>query len=218
MSGTIFHSLIIRNLFVIVYITIAFQGISQNPVNNELGLLKIQTAKYNISMLGANVGEFSVNQISEGENVKIEAITDVKVNLLFSYRIKYIQNTVYNNGVLQHSQIETYKNDKLNSTVFMKLEGDSYLVVNDGDTMSINEPITYSGSLVYFNEPKNIKQIYKERSSEMIPITSVGEHIYITKDEKEKELNRYFYDKGVLEFAKMRHVLGTLEMKRISND
>ena len=36
-------------------------------------------------MLGAKIGEFTVTQKNEKGNVNIEAITDVKVNLIFIF-------------------------------------------------------------------------------------------------------------------------------------
>jgi len=50
----------------------------------------------------------------------------------------------------------------------------------------------------------------------MRPLEAVGEHTYIIKDEKERELNRYFYENGILQSAKMRHALGTLELNQIA--
>ncbi len=172
--------------------------------------------KYNIQMLGVSIGEFSVTQTSKNGNVNIEAITDVKVNLLFSYRIKYVQKTVYKQDILQSSHVETYKNGQLNSTIWLKREKDSYLLISEKDTSVIHDLIRYSGSLIYFNEPKGIKKIYKERSAEMRPLEAVGEHTYIIKDKKGRELNRYFYENGILQSAKMRHTLGSLELNQIA--
>ena len=171
-----------------------------------------RVARYSMQMLGANIGEFSVTQTSENGNINIEAITDVKINLLFPYRIKYVQNTIYNHGILQSSHVETYKNGKLNSNMWLKLQNNSYLLVTDGDTAIVSESITYSGSMVYFNEPKGIKKIYKERSAEMKQINAAGEHVYIIKDEKGREINKYYYEDGILQHAEMRHTLGTIEL------
>jgi len=175
---------------------------------------KEMTSKYNLEMLGANIGEFSVTQKNENGTIEIEAITNVKVNLLFSYRVKYVQNTVYEQGVLKSSNVKTYKNGKLNSDMSLKLKKDYYLLVVNGDTTVINDSITYSGSLIYFNEPLGVKQLYKERTAEIRQLTSISEHTYIIKDEKDRELNRYYYEDGILQHAKMRHALGTIELKR----
>ena len=198
----------IKYILLLLLGIISFISVSAKP--EELA------TKYNIQMLGVRIGEFSVTQPSENGNVNIKAITDVKINLLFSYRIKYVQRTVYEQGILQSSLVEIYKNGKLNSTIWMKLEKGSYLLITDKDTSVIHDLIEYSGSLIYFNEPKGIKKIYKERNSEMRQLEAVSEHTYIIKDEKEKELNRYFYENGILQSAKMRHKLGTVQLHRIN--
>lgn len=174
------------------------------------------TAKYHIYMLGANVGEFSVVQTSNDENITIDAITAVEINLLFPYRIKYVQKTEYNQGVLQKANVETYKNGKLNSSMSMNYTKEAYLLILDGDTTFIDELITYSGSLIYFNEPKATTRIFKERNAEMRQITPEGNHSYVIKNEKGKLLNRYFYENGVLQKAIMRHTLGTVELKLVN--
>ena len=91
----------------------------------------------------------------------------------------------------EFSVTQTSKNGQLNSTIWLKREKDSYLLISEKDTSVIHDLIRYSGSLIYFNEPKGIKKIYKERSAEMRPLEAVGEHTYIIKDEKGRELNRY---------------------------
>lgn len=172
--------------------------------------------KYSIHMLGENIGEFAVTQTSNNGNININAITEIKVNLLFSFHVKYVQSTVYNQGVLQNAHVETYKNGKLNSTISIKYEKGLYKLIVDGDTTIINDSITYSGSLIYFNEPKVTTRIFKERNAEMRQIAPEEEHTYIIKDEKGRVLNRYFYEGGILQYATMRHALGNVELKRVN--
>jgi hypothetical protein len=201
---------LLKYLLVLLLGIFSFTSITAKP--------KELATKYSIKMFGASIGEFSVIQASENGIVNIEAITDVKISLLFSYRIKYVQNTVYNMGILQSSHVDIYKNGKLNSTIRLTLEKDSYLLITERDTSVIPDLIEYSGSLVYFNEPQGIKNIYKERSAEMRTLEAVSEHTYIIKDEKERELNRYVYQHGILQSAKMRHAMGTVELNRINED
>lgn len=174
-------------------------------------------SRYSLHLLGANIGEFSITQTGEKGNLTIDVITDVNVNIIFPYRIKYVQNTIYSQGILQSSSVETFKNGKLNSTVRITLKDNSYLLISDGDTTTINDTITYSGSLIYFNEPKGTCKIYKERTFEMRQIIPIGEHTYIIKDDKNREINRYYYEEGILQYAEMRHTLGTIVFKRITN-
>ncbi len=52
----------------------------------------------------------------------------------------------------------------------------------------------------------------------MQQINSVNEHTDVIKDENEKVLNRYFYEGGILQYAQMKHAIGTLELKRITTN
>ena len=183
-----------------------------NASSNQL------VSRYSLHLLGANIGEFSITQTGEKGNVTIDAITDVNVNVIFSYRIKYVQNTIYMQGILQSSSVKTFKNGKLNSTVRITLKNNSYLLISDGDTTTINDTITYSGSLVYFNEPKGFTKIFKERNAQTMWISPVNEHEYIIKDDKGREINRYYYENGTLQYAEMRHALGIIELKRVKTE
>lgn len=202
---------LIKKYFIsIVLLGCFFNSISAS--SKDLG------SKYNLEMFGAKIGEFSVSQTNENGILKIEAVSDIKVNLLFSYRVKYVQTTVYERGVLKSSCMKIYKNGQMDSDISLKLEKDYYLFMVDGDTTVIYDSITYSGSLLYFNEPIGIKQFYKERTAEKRQIKPLSEHLYIVKDEKGRELNRYVYENGILEYAKMYHTMGTLELKRINGE
>ena len=197
-----------KSSLVLLFALFIYSSISAKPAK--------VTSKYILELLGANIGEFSVTQTSDNGKTTIEAVTDVNIKLLFSHRVKYIQKTVYEKGALKSSNVKTYKNEKLNSEITILQENDVYMLVVDGDSTLINDSITYSGSLLYFNEPKGIKQLYKERTAEMRQITPLSEHTYVVNDENKRELNRYIYKNGVLEYAKMQHSPGTLELKRVT--
>ena len=77
-----------------------------------------------------------------------------------------------------------------------------YLIVSDGDTARVNDLITYSGSLVYFNETKEVNKIFKERSAESEFISKSSVHEYIIKDKNGRKTNKYFYKEGLLNLPK----------------
>lgn len=180
----------IKYVFFLLFVFVVFTSVTAKPVT--------LTAKYNIYMLGANVGEFSVVQTNIDDNVSIDAVTAVEINLLFSYRIKYVQKTEYHQGVLQNANVETYKNGKLNSIMSMSYTNDAYVLILNGDTTYFSGLITYSGSLIYFNEPKTTTRIFKERNAEMRQISLEDNHTYVIKNEKGKLLNRYFYETPII--------------------
>lgn len=149
-----------------------------------------------------NFGEFSVTQKAENGILEIESVSDIKVKRLFSYRIQYIQNTIYKRGILESSHVRTFENGKLNSDIWLKRRRGLYLIVSDGDTARVNDSITYSGSLVYFNETKEVNKIFKERSAESEFISKSSVHEYIIKDKNGRKTNKYFYKEGLLNLPK----------------
>lgn len=171
-------------------------------------------AGYNMFMLGKSIGNFSVTQNNNNGRIEIKAITEVDISMLLTYRVKYVQHTIYDNGILQSSQVKTYKSGKLNSEMSMQLQNNSYLLVVDGDTSFVDAPITYSGSMVYFNEPIGITSIYKERTAEKNTLVSAGEHTYVVNNKKGKETNRYSYENGILQHATMKSTWGTIKMEK----
>ena len=173
------------------------------------------SAKYQISVWGMKIGEFFVDQKVEGENITINAVTDVDVSMIFTYRVKYIQQSLYRHGILYSSHVKTLKNGKINSDTYLVMQAENYLVIKDGDTTFINGPITYSGCLLYFHEPKLISCIYNERNGEKNTIKNLDNSTYAIIDKKGNKTNVYEYDDGNLIRAELSHTIATIHFKRI---
>jgi len=174
-----------------------------------------RSAKYQISVWGMNIGEFTVDQKIEDEDIAINAVTDVYVRMIFSYQVKYIQHSLYRHGILWSSHVKTLKNGKINSNTCLDRQAENYLLTKDGDATIINGDITYSGSLLYFQEPKQIDCIYNERNGEKNTIKSLDGHTYAIVDIKGSRTNIYEYQNGILTRAELIHTLATIHLKRI---
>ncbi|MFV0267240.1 MAG: DUF6134 family protein [Draconibacterium sp.] len=174
-----------------------------------------QNARYNIWVLGMNIGDFTVKQTGENGNLDIQAVTDVEVRLLVPYRVKFVQNSTYKEGSLANFHVQTLKNGKVNSDTKLGKSGDSYLLVKDGDSTLVHESITFSGSLLYFNEPAGISQVFKERSGEVQKIEKIDNHTYRISDEKNRKAHEYSYKDGILQEAELKHPLATVYLKRV---
>jgi hypothetical protein len=173
-----------------------------------------RTAKYHIRVLGMNIGEFTVNQKTMDKDISIQAITDVEVKIIFTYKVKYIQQSLYRQGSLWNSRVQTIKNGKVNSDIRLEKQGETYLLINDGDTTLIRDNITYSGSLLYFNEPSQVSYIYKERSGEKKPIKCIADHTYRITNGKDSRTNEYEYKDGMLVRAALIHPLAVIHLER----
>lgn len=171
-----------------------------------------RTAKYELRVFGMNIGTFTVHQETTGNEIKTTGVTDVKVKIIFTYHIKYVQNSLYQDGILQHSHVETIKNDELNSDTWLKKQANNYLLINEADTTTIHDEINYSGSLLYFCEPQEVTTMYKERTGERNEVEKTGEHTYITTDGDGNTSNEYEYKNGILTHAKLKHPLATIHM------
>ena len=175
---------------------------------------KEQTAKYRLKVFGMNIGEYTVSQKTVNDDIQIEAITDVEVKIVFTYRVKYIQKSIYRDGCLFSSCVQTIKNGEKNSDMRLEKHADTYLIIENGDTTVVHNKITYSGSLLYFNEPIKISSIFKERTGEKEPITCIADHKYVITNKNESKKNEYEYKDGVLVRAKLIHSLATIYLER----
>jgi hypothetical protein len=173
-----------------------------------------RTAKYHIRVLGMNIGEYTVTQETKDGDISIEAITDVEVKIIFTYRVKYLQHSLYRNGSLWNCHVQTIKNGKVNSDMHLEKQVETYLLVEDGDSTFIHDHITYSGSLLYFNEPMKVSTMYNERSGEKKPLKCIADHTYIITDEKDNKTNEYHYNDGVLTRAELKHPLAVIHLER----
>lgn len=173
-----------------------------------------QTAGYRIHVLGMNIGEYKVTQESANDQIDIKAITDVEVKIIFTYRVKYIQHSVYRNGSLWSCHVQTIKNGKVNSDMQLKKQGETYLLVEDGDSSVVHDQINYSGSMLYFNEPHRVASMYNERSGEEKSLKQVADHTYVITDEKNNKTNEYHYEDGILTRAELKHPLAVIHLER----
>lgn len=177
-----------------------------------------QSAKYQILVWGMNIGEFTVEQKTENEDVSVKAVTDVHIRMIINYRVKYVQQSFHRQGVLLTSRVETLKNGRINSDTQLEKQGDKYLLNKDGESTVIGGLITYSGSLLYFNEPKQIYNLYNERNGERNSIRNVDAHTYATLDKKGNRSNVYVYQDGILMRAELIHSLAIIHLRRILQD
>ncbi len=191
----------------LIVMFLSFKSVTAQPFE--------RSAKYQISVWGMNIGEFTVDQKIDGDDIRINAVTDVYVRMIFSYQVKYIQHSLYRHGILWSSQVKTLKNGKNNSNTRLDRQTENYLLTKDGDATIINGDITYSGSLLYFQEPKQINCIYNERNGEKNTIKSLDDHTYAIVDKKGNKTNIYEYRDGILTQAELIHTLATIHLKRI---
>lgn len=174
----------------------------------------IKSMRYNVKSLGMNVGEFTVTQYINNEGlITTESVNEIRVKVLLPYKIKYTLYTTHKDGRLLQSHLQTKKNNKLDSDTWLIADANDYICVKDNDTVYINEPITYTGSLMYFNEPVDIEHVYKEKSGEKRFIKSIGDHMYALVNNKGDVTHEYTYTDGILTNAKIKHSIADIYLE-----
>ena len=173
-----------------------------------------RTLKYEVHALGMKIGELTVNEDTFEDSVIVEAITDVDVKIVFHYRIKYYQRSIYQNGELLSSHLETLKNGNVHSDTWLKKDGSDYVLIRKGDSTIIHDNIFYSGSMLYFHEPLQTSAIYMEINGEKDLIKPIANHIYVVTDNDNHEKNKYTYKNGILQNSEIKHAIATIYVER----
>jgi hypothetical protein len=177
-----------------------------------------QTKKevFNIRAMGMDVGKITVNQEKLGNKLTVEAISEVEVRIVFKIKVKYIQTSVYENGELVTSSLKTYKKDEVNSDTRLTKNGNGYILEKDGKVTYVDDIIKYSGSLLYFNEPANITDLYFEINGEKTTVKPLGNNKYEVTDPHNGNQNEYNYNNGILDNAVIKHSLANVYLQRKS--
>lgn len=186
-------------------------------LSNNYSYAQERSMKYNVRALGMDVGVLSVTEQVNDQDIIIEAVTDVKVRIVFTFRVQYIQKSLYREGKLHRSSLHTYKKGRLNSSTELISRGNGYTLIKDGDTSFVNSSIEYSGSLLYFHEPANIEELYYEISGEKKPLQQLGNNKYMVIDPKNKRESHYEYEGGILQRSSVEHGLTTIYTERLAD-
>ncbi len=175
---------------------------------------KIQSQIFNIRALGMEIGEIKVRQEEKEGKLFIEAISEFEVRIIFKIKGKYIQTSIYKEGVLLESTLKTYKKNQVKSNTRIIKNGKGYKLDKKDKVLFINDVIKFSGSLLFFNEPKNIKDMYFEISGQKTTVKSMGNHKYLVINPQNGKKNEYFYENKVLKKAIIKHAIANVFLER----
>jgi hypothetical protein len=209
------HAHIFRNW--IKYVPFLLAGFCFSLTVRATAQSAIKMVKYDLRVLNMNIGELTVKQQTGANDLIIDAITDVKVKILFTYEVRFLQHSLYRQGNLWSSHLQTFKNGQPNSDTWLSKKGETYLLIKDGDTTLIHDKITYSGSLIYFNEPTHDLFIYQEVDGGKKYLKYIGNQSFILTDNEGHKINKYVYKNGILDHAEIKHTLATIYMDRSTN-
>lgn len=174
---------------------------------------KKQVLKYTVTGKGDSIGYLTVHQEIHGNRIRYRSLNETKINMLKSFNIRHEVEAVYEGGALHYSEVIVQVNDNQHHHSEVKWDGNQYLIFKEGEkTDSIQKPIHYSSMQLYFQEPKDQRQVFSEQFGrwQSIDLVDGKSSAYIL--DKKGNKNKYYYHRGQMTYAEVGHWLMSSEL------
>lgn len=171
---------------------------------------------YQIKALGSKIGSMNSSRQTIGQDVYYHNNALLEVNLLIKkIRMTAESKTHYRAGQLISSRNEVVVNGEVHSTTTIEWQGNNYrMQVNDSVYTPLTSPVFFSGSVLYYKEPVNIRQAFSESSGLYMDIKPQGGSVYQVVDPRNNRDMIHYYKNGVQTQISIKHPLLTLHMIR----
>lgn len=176
----------------------------------------VSKLRYKITKDGKEIGYIKAERITEGENLIYEVETKMTIKVVLNQNVNYTSRAVYRGSTLQSSLSKSYVNGKLYQTCKTVFQDGRYLIKNNNNDAVIARNISYSGVMLYFQEPGNATLVYSEMSGYDNKVKNAGNGNYILINSKSGKQNHYWYKSGILDRATIDHLLADLEIQRVN--
>ncbi|WP_179022185.1 DUF6134 family protein [Winogradskyella forsetii] len=176
-------------------------------LNSQLVKSQNETLNYDLSVAGNSIGTLTTVKTVKGNSITYTANSTATVHLFGETQISTSLTVEFTNGILQSSHYKIEKNGTLNDESTIILKDGVYTINHNGKTSQINTPITYTTTMLYFDEPKKVDTIFAELEGINKNITKLETSIYQLTDPGNNHTNNYTYENGVLKEALISHTL-----------
>ena len=176
-------------------------------LNSQLVKSQNETLNYDLSVAGNSIGTLTTVKTVKGNSITYTANSTATVHIFGETQISTSLTEEFTNGILQSSHYKIEKNGTLNDESTIILKDGVYTINHNGKTSQINTPITYTTTMLYFDEPKKVDTIFAELEGINKNITKLETSIYQLTDPGNHHTNNYTYENGVLKEALISHTL-----------
>ena len=197
-----------RNILIILVFLLFFTGINA------------QTYKFEILSKGKKIGTITGTIKTIDKVIKVDIVALAKIHFIIDEDIKYELNSVYKDGMLFFSSASIFLNNKPHFSSVIRKDGENYILTKNGKQTTLNEPIYYSGSLLYFIEPIDKQKIFSEIDDILKDITKDSTSFYKIVNPKNGYASYFIFENGILKSAKIHHTYMDVEVHLLgeSND
>ncbi|MCO5248299.1 MAG: hypothetical protein M9887_05040 [Chitinophagales bacterium] len=171
-----------------------------------------QKYTFDVILLNKKIGEMSLQKIinNEGERYLIKSESEAKVLFIKeSARVSF--DVLFKLGSMVKSLYTSDKN-KENIVTTVEKKGSNYNISYNGNNHSLDNNISFSSVMLYFKEPKGVKEVFVERIGEFLPLknVAVGVYQYLQPD---GTTSIYRYTKGALTEIELKRGIGSVFLK-----
>lgn len=161
-----------------------------------------QTANFSIFSTDKDLlGNLKVVSTKSDTATTISVTCLFTVKLLITIDVRYILTTVFKENQLYTGEIRTYRNNELHSAMNTDKVGNHYIFTKDGKQSVYANPILFSESMLYFNEPNDLASIYSEFDGVEKSIFEPSLGHYRIRNPLNGNFSDYFYESGLLKAA-----------------
>ncbi|MEZ4771975.1 MAG: DUF6134 family protein [Bacteroidia bacterium] len=171
---------------------------------------------YYMKALGSKIGSMNYYRQTKGEDVYYQTKSLLEVNLLVKRVKMEVENKIhYHAGQFISARSQVVVNGEQNSSSIIEWAGDHYTIqIDGGEKTTLKSPIFYSGSRLYFDEPKGIQNAFSESSGVFMPVNALGAGAYQVTDPRNDRKMIYYYENGVQTKVSIKHPLLTVYLIR----
>lgn len=180
---------------------------------------KKQVLHYTVMGKGDSIGYLTVQREVHGNRIRYRSLNETQVSMLKSFHIRHELEAIYEDDMLQYSEVIVQVNDNQHHHSEIKWDGKQYTIYKEGKKAdSIQKPVHFSSIHLYFHEPRNRKHVFSEQFGRWQPIDPAGNSVSEYILDKKKNKNKYRYHNGRMTYAEMGHWLMSTELHLSDKD
>lgn len=155
------------------------------------------TREYHVMTDDEKIGQVTAIRTVK-ENVEHYMITcEMSVRMLLKVDISYKLEALYKQDVLYSSSAIVYLNDNVQDKVNVRRAGSSYVIVNDGSTEIITDPIPYTSAWLYYHLPETDIRIFSETDGTFKTLSKLNTFEFeLTDPGNSSQVSTYTYTPG----------------------
>jgi len=140
---------------------------------------------------------------------------EMSVRMILKINVSYNLKASFKNGFLMSSAATMYLNGKIQSQVQVERSGTNYVMIKDGVTEIITEPIEYSSARLYFHLPDGDKKVFSETDGTFKTLKRLSTYAFeLTDPGNSGDNNKYTYvpHLGLLSILVDRQFIPTFQL------